>query len=150
MDACRCGSAKALADCCGPFLAGAAIPQSAVALMRSRYTAFCVKDAAYLLKTWHSRSRPAGLDFSGDDTEWTGLAILRHEGGEAGDTEGRVEFAATYRQHGKTRRLHETSHFIRAAGEWRYVDGAIHPEAKPGRNDPCPCGSGKKFKKCCG
>lgn len=25
----------------------------------------------------------------------------------------------------------------------------IHTDAKPGRNDPCPCGSGKKYKKCC-
>jgi len=118
--------------------------------MRSRYTAYCLRDAAYLLKTWHPRTRPAALDFNGDDTEWTGLDILRQAAGGAGDTEGVVEFAASYRQGGKARRLHETSRFLREDGEWLYVDGDIHAEAKPGRNEPCPCGSGKKFKKCCG
>ena len=150
MGICPCGSGLAFAECCGPFLSGAARPASAVALMRSRYAAFCLRDSGYLLKTWHADARPAGLDFSGDDTEWAGLAILRHEAGEAGDTEGIVEFAASHRRGGKMGRLHETSRFVREAGEWRYVDGDIHPEAKPGRNDPCPCGSGKKFKKCCG
>ena len=150
MEACPCGSAQDFAECCGPFLSGLARPASAVELMRSRYAAYCRRDGAYLLKTWHPRTRPAGLDFSGDDTEWTGLAILGHEAGEAGDVEGVVEFAATYLQDGSRRRLHETSRFIREAGEWLYVDGDIHPGAKPGRNDPCPCGSGKKFKKCCG
>jgi len=118
--------------------------------MRSRYTAYCLRDVAYLLKTWHPRSRPASLDFSGDGTEWSGLAILRQEDGGTADLIGLVEFSATYRQGGKMRRLRETSRFANEAGEWLYVDGDIHPEAKPGRNDPCPCGSGKKHKKCCG
>jgi len=150
MDACPCGSGLAYGECCGPFLSGIASPESAASLMRSRYTAFCLKDAAYVLKTWHPSKRPGILDFSGDETVWRGLSVLRHEGGGAFDSEGIVEFVASYQQGGKLLRLHETSRFLREAGEWRYVDGDIHPEAKSGRNDPCSCGSGKKYKKCCG
>jgi SEC-C motif-containing protein len=147
---CPCGSAQAFADCCGPFLSGEAHPATAVALMRSRYTAYGRRDAAYLLRTWHLSTRPEALDFSQDDTVWVGLTIISQTGGGPDDEQGEVEFSAAYRQGGVLRRLRENSRFIKASGVWLYVDGAILPDAKPGRNDPCPCGSGKKYKKCCG
>lgn len=156
---CPCGSAQAYAKCCGPFLSGQGHPATAVALMRSRYTAYARRDAAYLLRTWHPNTRPAALDFSGDGTEWAGLAILRREAGGPEDAQGTVEFAAAYRQGGKLRQMRENSRFVKESGEWLYLDGDILPETKPGRNDalfkpgrngPCPCGSGKKYKKCCG
>lgn len=146
---CPCGSGQPLAECCGPFLSGSRLPATALGLMRSRYTAYCLRDAAYLRKTWHPSTRPARLDFDGDDTEWAGLAIIREAGGES-DTQGMVEFVASYRQGGGLRRLREASRFVREAGEWLYLEGTIQPESKPGRNAPCPCGSGKKHKKCCG
>ncbi|MFM8331310.1 MAG: YchJ family protein [Candidatus Methylumidiphilus sp.] len=146
---CPCGSGRPYEGCCGPLLAGAAAP-TAEALMRSRYTAYARRDAAYLLNTWHPDSRPAVLDFSGDDTQWAGLRILRVADGGPQDAQGTVEFIATYRQHGKIQQLREHSRFTREAGAWRYLDGDILPTTPPGRNDPCPCGSGKKFKKCCG
>ena len=149
-DFCPCGSARRFADCCGPFLSGASRQATALSLMRSRYTAYCLREAAYLLKTWHPRTRPETLDFSGDATEWTGLAIVRQDAGGAEAAQGVVEFVATYRQDGVLRRMHESSRFVKEDGAWIYLDGTVFPEPKPGRNDPCPCGSGKKHKKCCG
>lgn len=146
---CPCGSQQAYAKCCGPFLSGQVRPGTALALMRSRYTAYCLKDAAYLLETWHPSTRPAALGFAGDATEWAGLAILGCEAGLPGDGKGRVEFIARYRRDGQLGRLRENSRFVKEAGEWLYLDGIIQPESKPGRNDLCPCGSGKKYKKCC-
>jgi SEC-C motif-containing protein len=123
---CPCGSARPYGDCCGPLLAGrpAATAQD---LMRSRYTAYGLKDAAYLLATWHPRTRPKALDFDGDATEWLGLAILRQAGGGAADSEGLVEFAATCRQGGAVRRLRESSRFVKEGGAWLYLDGALRP-----------------------
>jgi len=149
-DFCPCGSARRFADCCGPFLSGARRPDDALSLMRSRYTAYCLRDAAYLRDTWHPRTRPETLDFSGDTTAWAGLDIVRHEGGGAQASQGVVEFIAAYRQGGVSRRLRESSRFVKEAGVWLYLDGDVLAEPKPGRNDPCPCGSGKKYKKCCG
>ncbi len=118
--------------------------------MRSRYTAYCLRDGAYLRNTWHPRTRPLHVDFSGDDTEWVNLAILRCEAGGAKDAEGMVEFVASFRQEGVKWELREKSLFLRESGEWFYLDGTVHIERSPGRNEPCSCGSGKKYKKCCG
>jgi SEC-C motif-containing protein len=144
---CPCGSGLAFDACCGPLLAGDSLATSPVALMRSRYTAYSLQDAAYLLKTWHPDHRPAVLDFTGDTTEWRGLTIIHTETNGAA---GIVEFSAVYRQSGTLQQLHERSRFIQQAGAWLYQDGILFPTTKPGRNDPCPCGSGKKYKKCCG
>ncbi|KFC11737.1 YchJ family protein [Trabulsiella guamensis ATCC 49490] len=118
--------------------------------MRSRYTAFVMKDADYLLKTWHS-SCQAAL-FRGDiergfaDTEWLGLTVFATEQGRH-ENESFVSFVARFREHNKTGAIIERSRFLKENGQWYYIDGT-----RPliGRNDPCPCGSGKKFKKCCG
>ncbi len=146
---CLCGSMKLMDECCLPFLSGIIQPETALNLMRSRYTAYCLRDGQYLQRTWHVSTRPAKLDFQGDDTEWVRLDIVGQELGENSDTLGRVEFVALYRQGGQLKRLHESSRFVKEEGEWFYVDGDIKPDVKPGRNDPCFCGSGKKYKKCC-
>lgn len=117
--------------------------------MRSRYSAYVLKLSPYLLTTWHPSTRPATLDISSDETTWLGLDILGYGEDEERGSEGWVEFVARF-QGGQ---LHERSRFVTEAGEWRYLEGEIlppHPVAKPGRNDPCPCGSGRKYKKCCG
>jgi len=149
MPECPCGSGKAYAVCCAPFHHGEAVAPSAEALMRSRYCAYVLRLSAYLAATWHPSSRPASLDISGDDTPWQRLVILATEKGGATDSEGVVEFAAYYRGG----QLHERSRFVKEEGQWFYLDGEILPplaETKVGRNGPCPCGSGRKFKKCCG
>lgn len=117
--------------------------------MRSRYSAYALKLSSYLADTWHFSTRPAALDVSIDETPWLSLEILACGGGGEDDRDGWVEFVAYY--HGG--QLHEKSWFVREAGHWFYLEGAILPPvtmAKPGRNDPCSCGSGKKYKKCCG
>lgn len=158
MTACPCGSGRDLSDCCGPILAGApgATPE---AVMRSRYTAYTLKEMPHLRTTL---APEALTDY--DETaatawarqaEWLGLEVLGTQGGGPDDQEGTVEFRARYRVKGQELAHHELSRFRRHEGHWLYVDGDIpkpktrHVE-KIGRNDPCPCGSGKKYKKCCG
>jgi len=118
--------------------------------MRSRYTAYYLRNGVYLLKTWHQSTRPIELDFRDDDTEWVDLEIVRHEAGGVDDAEGIVEFIAIYRQGGVLLRFRECSRFLKESGEWFYLDGIVRNEPNPGRNDPCWCGSGRKYKKCCG
>ena len=98
-DLCPCGSNKSFDNCCGPYLSSAALPPSAEALMRSRYTAYTRMDDKYLLDTWHNDTRPSSLTPSddGDGSVWTGLDIVRTEAGQAGDKTGGVEVIA-YRE----------------------------------------------------
>ncbi len=147
---CPCGSLKLSSECCGPFLSGSLKPKTALDLMRSRYTAYHLKNGAYLLKTWHQSTCPVDLGFLDDDTEWVGLNVVRYEAGGIKDSEGVVEFIASYRQGGVLLRFRECSRFLKELGEWFYLDGIVRSEPNPGRNDPCWCGSGKKYKKCCG
>ncbi|CAL9566677.1 hypothetical protein SUDANB6_04774 [Streptomyces sp. enrichment culture] len=114
---CPCGLPGAYEKCCGRHHAGVAAP-TAEALMRSRYSAFVERDEAYLLRTWHPRTRPArvGLD---PGMRWTGLEILETSGGSAFHTTGTVTFRASFRGGA----LHERSRFERVDGAWVYVDG---------------------------
>ena len=110
------------AACCGPFHAGAPAP-TAEQLMRSRYAAFARGLTAYLLETWHPTTRPRTLVLD-PSQEWLGLTVLAARGGFL-DTEGVVEFRATWRHRGVTDVLHERSRFVREDGRWLYVDGAV-------------------------
>ena len=152
---CPCGTNLSYAACCQPSIELGQQPPTAEALMRSRYTAFTLKNAVYLLSSWHSSTSPKELDLEISPT-WCNLEILATKEGSENDTQGIVEFKATYMGQGKSGTLHEVSRFIHEEGRWFYVAGDVqetdngpHPH-KVGRNDPCPCGSGKKFKKCCG
>ncbi|GAA2022340.1 YchJ family protein [Terrabacter terrae] len=123
--ACPCGSLLAYAVCCGPLLDGERPAATAEALMRSRYTAFSLGDEAYLVRTWHPRTRPdrIGLD---QGVRWTGLDVRRSERGEPDDEDGVVEFVASWTDvDGSTGRLHEVSRFTRRAGRWVYLDGEL-------------------------
>ncbi|MDE2599315.1 MAG: hypothetical protein KGL40_06795 [Rhodocyclaceae bacterium] len=122
--ACPCGHAQAYAACCGRYHAGIAAP-TAEALMRSRYSAYALGLAGYLLDTWAAETRPAPLDLSTPpQPKWLGLEIRRAE--EKGDA-ATVEFLARCKINGRAERLHECSRFVRrrAGDEWRwyYVDG---------------------------
>jgi SEC-C motif-containing protein len=105
--------------CCARFLRGEAVAPTAEALMRSRYTAYAVGDAAYLLATWHPTSRPRRLDLD-VDLRWAGLTVLESRGGLF-DTDGVVTFEARYDDGGRTGVLRETSRFVREGGRWFYV-----------------------------
>jgi SEC-C motif-containing protein len=161
MTPCPCGSSKAFDDCCGPLLSGERPALTAEALLRSRYTAFTRHDIDYIERTIH----PEGLeDFDraaasrwATGSEWLGLEVLAVDAGGTEDDEGEVEFVARFVQDGKETSHHEVATFARHEGAWCFLDGH-HPGVKTfvreapkvGRNDPCPCGSGKKHKKCCG
>ena len=89
--------------------------------MRSRYSAFAVADAAYLLSTWHPTTRPATVE-TPRGRQWMGLEILDVVNGTAFHQEGVVEFTARYRENGRAGALHERSRFVRHDGRWHYLD----------------------------
>lgn len=122
--------------------------------MRSRYTAYVLRNDKYLVKTWKNETRPEPGEHN-PDLHWVSLDVLEVQGGSENDQEGTVEFVANYKLHGQYEQLHERSYFKRYRNRWYYVDGEdLAPlplsSHKVGRNDPCPCASGKKYKKCCG
>jgi SEC-C motif-containing protein len=123
---CPCGSGHTLAACCGRWHAGPQRLQApdAQALMRSRYSAFVLGLGDYLLATWHPRTRPSAIGFE-PGLRWLGLQIKRHT--HTGPDAAVVEFAARSKLGGRAHRLHETSRFVREAGQWFYVDGDLAP-----------------------
>ena len=161
MSKCPCGSGREYADCCGAVIEGRSDARTAEALMRSRFSAFVMKETAYLESSLHPKYRAdhdrEATQRWADNAEWEKLQIVDKEaGGEADDT-GTVEFIAAYRQDDTSHSHHEVGRFRRHKGRWYYTDGKTVAEGprrnegpKVGRNDPCPCGSGKKYKKCCG
>jgi SEC-C motif-containing protein len=159
MAECACGSKKEFSSCCEPFLKGKAKPPTAEALMRSRYVAFTTADVDYVEKTTESSARET-FDRDGTlewakNSEWKGLEIVSTDKGGEKDTVGEVEFIAHYKYQDVDRAHHERSDFKKRDGQWFFVDGKlvqapVRNENKIGRNDPCTCGSGKKYKKCCG
>jgi SEC-C motif-containing protein len=129
--------------------------------MRSRYTAYTLAAIDYLYRTSGPRVRrefdAEGSKKWAESAEWQGLEVLGSEGGGDGDHQGVVEFIARYRIKDQAFEHHERATFQRIDGEWRFQDGKVfgpdpvrREEPKIGRNDPCPCGSGRKHKKCCG
>ncbi|MGR9046411.1 MAG: YchJ family protein [Gammaproteobacteria bacterium] len=155
-DRCLCGSGLPYRQCCAPYHTGDNIPDTAESLMRSRFTAFALHNAAYLLSTWDAAARPVDIDISKDRAEWLRLEIVGTKKGGKHDSKGLVEFRAYFLQDGEEHVMHELSRFKKAGGRWFYLDGVVKSIGKvglqtdQGRNAPCPCGSGKKFKRCCG
>lgn len=134
-DACPCGSALALDECCQPIIAGDRPAASAEALMRARYTAYTQGNVDYLLSSWAPASRPAELRLN-DNQHWLGLKVLAARGGGPADTEGTVEFVARYKVAGRGYRLHEVSRFRQSASGWRYLDGERGATDSAIRADP--------------
>lgn len=120
---CPCLSGEPYGSCCGPLHRGEADAPTAVALMRSRYSAFAVGDSAYLLRTWHPSTRPTHLELD-PGVRWFRLDIDGATRGGLLDTEGTVEFTAHYRAGGRAERQHEVSRFVRVDRRWVYLDGA--------------------------
>ncbi|NBV76000.1 MAG: zinc chelation protein SecC, partial [Methylococcaceae bacterium] len=99
--ACVCGSGLDYNNCCGPFHANTAAAPTAEALMRSRYSAYVLRNSAYLEQTWDAGKRPAKIDFSKETAIWQGLSVLSSKKGGSGDSKGVVEFKAFYQQDGE-------------------------------------------------
>ena len=160
MESCPCGSGRDFEACCRPFVEGGEPAPTAEALMRSRYTAHVKAAADYIYDTTHPKERGSVdrdqvLKWS-NTSEWMGLEIVDTQAGGPDDEKGTVEFVARYRQKGKRYEHQEIAEFVKEDGRWYFMDGKA-PQAvqfvrqgpKVGRNDPCSCGSGKKYKKCC-
>ena len=118
---CPCLSGDTYAQCCRRLHRGEIKAATAEALMRSRYAAFAVGDAAYLLRSWHPRTRPAALELD-PDVRWLRLDIDNTSRGGLLDTEGIVEFTAYFSQDGRRSRQHEVSRFEKVSGSWLYLD----------------------------
>ena len=160
-DKCPCGSGKTYGECCEPYITGKAKAPTAEALMRARYTAYVVHNIDFIINTCETGEKIAEIDRKATEdwsnkSTWHGLKILRTEKGGTEDEEGFVEFEATYTQKGIRDIHHEIGGFKKINGEWLYSEGLLRPTTvvregrKIGRNEPCPCGSGKKYKQCCG
>lgn len=96
--------------------------------MRSRYAAFAVGDADYLVRTWHPSTRPSGLRLT-PDQRWTNLEIVAVSGGGLFDDAGTVEFRAYYTEAGQADVMAERSRFSRVEGQWYYLDGVVRDSA---------------------
>lgn len=162
---CPCGTGKEYAVCCEPYISGKKPAPTPEALMRSRYAAYVKVATGYLRDTLAPESRhdynEAEVVEWSKQSEWLGLEILDAKA-------NKVEFIAKYKTQGKVLEHHEVSTFRKEGDHWYFVDGDshVHEEGKGhehhapkqpvrrespkvGRNDPCACGSGKKYKKCC-
>ena len=160
-DLCPCNSGRTYGECCGAILDGGARAETAEALMRARYTAYVTEHIGFLrdsaVKSVQEEFDERASTAWSRAAEWHGLEIIRTEGGQKGDKTGVVEFRATYTANGEFCNHHEVSTFVKERDGWKFEDGElvgetpiVREEPKIGRNDPCPCGSGKKYKKCCG
>jgi len=146
---CPCKSGKAYTACCQPLHEKRVIANSAQQLMRSRYSAFVLKNTSYLIATLHPSKRESNdelvLKQTMDETQWLGLKLIKHHQKSDATT---VEFVAFYQGDSEIEQLHEKSRFIHENKHWFYLDGEILPAIKLSRNELCFCGSGKKVKKC--
>jgi SEC-C motif-containing protein len=161
METCPCGSGNDYKSCCEVFHSGAKDAPTAEILMRSRYSAFATNKIKYIGQT----HVPGTEDFDEKEAQdwavnstWNKLEIVDTEKGQEADDDGMVEFKAFYSdKEGNDYVHHEISTFKKMDGKWLYGSGQIvgtgplkRLKPKVGRNEPCPCGSEKKFKKCCG
>jgi SEC-C motif domain protein len=156
---CPCGSGLPFDACCEPIINGTRQPETAEQLMRARYSAFVTGAIDFIVSSTHSRSRnEVDISFISDwskNSTWQGLEIL--EAKDVNENKAFVSFEARFTQNEQEQRHREKSLFEREDGDWRFVTGdelknptVRYDTRPPGRNEPCPCGSGKKYKKCHG
>ncbi len=159
MNTCPCGSGNDYAACCEPFINGKKPAATAEQLMRARYAAHVKVEVDFLYDSTHPDYRE-GYDHKGtrawaENSEWHGLEILETVQGGEEDEEGEVVFVARFRDEKGLRSHHERAQFKRKGKRWLFTEGIMIKSPplnvnKVGRNDPCSCGSGRKYKKCCG
>lgn len=161
MTMCYCGSGIAFAECCEPYLTGSAQAPTAEKLMRARYSAYASGQVDFVHDTMVPEAREGFDRDSAKEwsakSKWLGIEVLNLEDGTEKDDFGIVEFVARYTSEDTELEHHEIAEFKKVDGQWFFVDGRlvtqqpiVRESAKVGRNDPCVCGSGKKYKKCCG
>ena len=158
---CPCESHKSFESCCEKILDGSKKAETAEQLMRARYTAYTQLNMKFVFETHDPKTRE-DCDMEANEnwakgSKWMGLEILSTEDGGPEDTKGYVEFRAKYDAGEGEDIHHELSLFKKKKGQWYFSKGRdpevqtiVRKERKVGRNEPCICGSGKKYKKCCG
>lgn len=159
MAMCPCGSGSDYSECCEKVISGTLKAVTAEQLMRARYSAYVFAEMDFIFESTHPDHRQ-GYDHAGtkawaESSDWQGLEIVSTCKGGADDSVGEVEFVASFAENGENRRHHEAGNFKRKGGSWYFTDGnMVRPKplsvSKIGRNAPCVCGSGLKYKKCCG
>jgi SEC-C motif-containing protein len=127
--------------------------------MRARYSAYVNAEMDFIFESTHPEHRQ-GYDHDGtkewaETAEWKGLEIISTTKGGADDSVGEVEFIARFTEKEAAREHHEAGQFKKKEGKWYFTEGQMVRQkpisvTKVGRNDPCSCGSGIKYKKCCG
>ena len=143
--ACPCGSGQLVKNCCGKYINYSQYPDTPEQLMRSRYTAYVLKNEEYLLNSWHESTRPDSLELENDTSQWKKLKVISA-------SDNKVQFVAYFvtiinaKEHLFS--LYEESLFIKE-DHWFYLEGNDHKTTELTKNMPCPCRSGKKFKRCC-
>lgn len=158
---CPCGSGRALAACCDPYISGRAKAPTAEALMRARYTSYATGRVDFVERSHAPESRAdfdrAASEKWAKESEWRGLSVLAVKDGGETDGSGVVSFVARFAAGGEEYEHREIATFRKEGGDWLFVDGKspkpdtfVKSGPDLGRNDPCHCGSGKKFKKCHG
>lgn len=154
LEKCPCGGGE-FSQCCEPIINETKKAPTPESLMRARYSAYATGAIDFLGKSTHSRTRkhfdPVEAERWSKDSRWLGLTILSAD--SSLPNRAHVNFEARYEDKDGTAVLHrERSLFELENEEWRFVSGGAIPaiSQKVGRNEPCPCGSGKKHKKCCG
>jgi SEC-C motif domain protein len=161
IDVCPCGSGLKFSACCEPIIKGSKKALTAEMLMRARYTAYVKHEIDFIINSCEHSDQIAEIDRKATEewsktSTWHGLSILHTEKGTESDEEGLVEFEAIYSQKGIRDVHHETGYFKKIDGNWLYSVGnlktttVVREGRKIGRNESCPCGSGKKYKNCCG
>lgn len=156
---CPCCSGQQFVACCKDIVAGTKMAENPLALMRSRYTAHVLKDMPHIVRTMRGRALKLFDEEKTysewfQQTVWNKLEIIEAPPVTTHSKDGIVEFKAHYTFQNEEGVLHERSKFSKEDGVWYYIAGqqknpVIMSSDKVGRNDPCPCGSSKKYKKCC-
>ena len=158
---CPCGSGKAYSDCCESIISGKKLAPTAEALMRARYSAYVKHEIDFIAESCVRREGENDIDMEetrrwSEESQWLGLKIHSVKQGGPSDEEGLVEFSATYTRNNMKDEHREIAGFKKVDGKWLYAEGnlatttVVRASPKVGRNDPCTCGSGKKYKHCCG
>lgn len=147
---CPCQSQRPYADCCQPFHLHQAHPETAEALMRSRYSAYVLQQIDYIVETTVPSQQhlldAADLLAWSRECRWQGLEVLKHVPC-IGKHHAQVEFVAYFQASGEMQQHHELSAFVNIDGRWYFIDPTV---PLPTMKQPCLCGSQKKFKACCG
>ena len=142
---CPCGSGESFKNCCGKYISYKEFPDTPEQLMRSRYSAYTLKNEEYLLKTWHESTCPKSLELEKDKSQWKKLKIISA-------SDNKVQFVAYFvtiiNENEHLFSLYEESLFIKEK-HWFYLEGNNLKTTELSKNMPCPCRSGKKFKRCC-